>query len=209
MVGQYGIRYSPWTDGDQPAQSPITYRGIEYDVNNPAQMGAYLEVMRANTRGQLSDIRGGQRADEIVETISSDPALTPESKPFTPQYQALYDYGNANTQTIQDYYKGKGRDDLATWAEANPALGAKQFLKESGADLAQNFLDRKIMEQTEGNFSVASQAQVPDFAPDKANLNFESDEYEMMGRMQPEMIDFQRNNTSPGEVVPFSEQFEY
>ena len=183
-------------------RSPITYRGVEYDVNNPAEMGEYLKVMRANTSGQMSDIRGGQRADEISQQGTLQPA-------FTPEYQELLDFGNANKQKMKEYFEGKGRADLGEWAAANPALGAKQFLKESGEDLAQDFLMRKMFEQVEGEFSVASDAQVPDFSPESVNLRFDMDRNDLLSKESIESIDFTRNNITPMEVVPLNEQFRY
>lgn len=193
--------------------SSITYKGKTYNVDDPQEYRAYLENMRRNTKGQLSDIRGGKRADEIVKapvepTTDETEQLPPpvDARAFTPEYQELYDLGSAHNEQIRNYYESKGRKDLAQWAQANPALAAKEILKGSGQFMAQELLEKRRNDVIQGEFSTASNSQVPDFDPDSANLNFDSERSYNSTKFDPKYVDFSRNNTVPKEVFSVMEQ---
>ena len=194
-------------------ESTITYKGKTYNVDDPQEYRAYLENMRRNTKGQVSDIRGGKRADEIVEAPIEPTTDVVEQVPppvdaraFTPEYQELYDLGSAHNEQIRNYYESKGRKDLAQWAQANPALAAKEILKGSGQFMAQELLEKRRNDVIQGEFSTASNSQVPDFDPDSANLNFDSERSYNSTKFDPKYVDFSRNNTVPKEVFSVMEQ---
>jgi hypothetical protein len=86
--------------------------------------------------------------DEIPTPLKG-PRLDPNA---TEQYAANFKAGEANKDAMQDYFKGqKNGDNLALWAEANPALAYKAYTKGVAKEKAQDqrdlMSDYRVMNQ--------------------------------------------------------------
>ena len=94
-----------------------------------------------------------------IKTTVSDPDSTPppSSGPrldpnATEQYASNFKAGEANKDAMQDYFKGqKNGENLAKWAEENPALAYKAYTKGVAKEQAQDqrdlMSDYRVMNQ--------------------------------------------------------------
>jgi len=86
---------------------------------------------------------------ETTAAPSTGPRLDPNA---TEQYASNFKAGETNKDAIQDYFKGqKNGENLAKWAEANPALAYKAYTKgvakEKSQDQRDLMSDYRVMNQ--------------------------------------------------------------
>ena len=90
------------------------------------------------------------KPDTITTPIpSTGPRLDPN---VTEEYASNFKAGEANKDAMQDYFKGqKNGENLAKWAEANPALAYKAYTKgvakEKAQDQSDLMSDYRVMNQ--------------------------------------------------------------
>jgi hypothetical protein len=92
---------------------------------------------------------GGDGGGGLGDPPSSGPRLDPNA---TEQYASNFKAGEANKDAMQDYFKGqKNGENLAKWAEANPALAYKAYTKGVAKEQAQDqrdlMSDYRVMNQ--------------------------------------------------------------
>ncbi len=88
-------------------------------------------------------------SNQSVPDTTKGPKLDPNA---TKQYASNFKAGEANKDAMQDYFKGqKNGDNLALWAEANPALAYKAYTKGVAKEKAQDqrdlMSDYRVMNQ--------------------------------------------------------------
>lgn len=183
--------------------------GIEvYDLNGKTYYAETNDLVIPYENGILPPKRMTRKTVMVPATSDYEgySEIGQGSDEFTPEYRELYNLGNTYNDKIREYYESKGRTDLAQWAAANPTLAAKEILKGSGQFMAQELLEKRRNEVIKGEFSTASNKQVPNFDPDSANLNFDSDQSYDSTKYDPRYVDFSRNNTVPKAVFSVMEQ---